>query len=67
MFLQLARITVQLNECREDLEGAIKENEFHQAASLKDQISELEKRKEELELEVTNSKNNEPQRVERVW
>jgi UvrB/uvrC motif. len=62
----MARITVSINECKEDLENAIKSNDFRQAAVLKDQIAEQEQRKEDIMNEMNLNKINEPQRVEKV-
>ena len=65
--LQIARITVNLNECQEDLENAIKRADFQQAALLKDQIADLQSQKNSLLDEMGNSAEvNGTQRVERV-
>ena len=65
-FIQIARIAVSLNETQEELEKAIKSNDFHQAAALKDQVAELQQKKSELEEEINKKKDNELQRVEKV-
>ena len=44
----------------------MKENDFHQAALLKEQLNEQEKKKEDLLQEMNMNKINEPQRVEKV-
>uniref|UniRef100_A0A7M6DLJ3 Nuclear condensin complex subunit 3 C-terminal domain-containing protein n=1 Tax=Clytia hemisphaerica TaxID=252671 RepID=A0A7M6DLJ3_9CNID len=63
--LKLARIRVAINECQEDLDNAVKSNDFHQAAVLKEQMTSHEKEKESLLDEMNMGKINEPQRVEK--
>ena len=48
------------------MEKAIKENDFHQAAMLKEKLAEQEKKKEQLLDQMNMDKINEPQRVEKV-
>lgn len=46
--LQLSRISVSIEDCKEDLECAVKQEDFLQASLLKDNIAELEKQKNEI-------------------
>ena len=55
-----------MNEYQEDMEKAVKENDFHQAALLKEQLAECEKKREDILQEMNLNKINEPQRVEKV-
>ena len=48
------------------MEKAVKENDFHQAALLKEQLAECEKKREDILQEMNLNKINEPQRVEKV-
>ncbi|XP_057304839.1 condensin complex subunit 3-like isoform X2 [Hydractinia symbiolongicarpus] len=64
--LQLARIAMNLNECKEDLETAITKQNFQDAALLKDQIAELQEQRDSLLLDKnTNEERHLPQRVEK--
>lgn len=55
-----------MNEYQEDMDKAVKENDFHQAALLKEQLAECEKKREDILQEMNLNKINEPQRVEKV-
>jgi len=63
--LQIARLTMSLNECKEDLDEAIKQQNYQQAAILKDEIAELQSQREALSLEVGADKEDAHQRVEK--
>lgn len=64
--LQVARISVKINECKEDLEEAIAKQEYQQAALLKEHLSELHSEKDKLLMEMCSDvENNTEKRVER--
>nr|XP_047138807.1 condensin complex subunit 3 isoform X3 [Hydra vulgaris] len=62
--LQLARIRMNLMECSDDLEKAVKDQDFQQAAFLKNQIADLEKQRDEYKS-VANSQEEMTERVEK--
>lgn len=65
MQLQLARISVDIHECNDDLECAIKQQDYQQAALLKDHISELEKQKTDVQSVVDECQEQGTKRVEK--
>ena len=63
-YLQVASVRVQLNQLREDLDGAVKSQDFARANEIKMQIAELDAEKVRL-LESTEVVTEEV-RTERV-
>ena len=64
MQLQLSRISVSIEECKEDLECAIKQQDYQQAALLKDHISELESQKTDAYAIIEECQEQLTERVE---
>jgi len=63
--LQLARVTVNIHECNDDLECAVKQQDYQQASLLKDHIAELETQKSDLEVMIDECQETSTKRVER--
>jgi len=64
MQLQLCRVKAMIQECADDLECAVKQQDFKQAAVLKENIVELEKQKGETEVSIEECSEQVEDRVE---
>ena len=62
--MQLAKLRIELNELREELDISIKEENFSRAAEIKEQIAKLEDRS--MEICALNEPQNQTMRVEKV-
>ena len=61
---QLAKLRIELNELREALDDSVKGEDFARAAEIKEQIAELEKKSENINL--ANQAQNQTVRIEKV-
>ena len=62
--MQLAKLKMELNELREELDISVKEGNFSKAAEVKEHISKLEDKSEEIQ--AANQPQNQTIRIEKV-